>query len=479
MLRVRAQEHRATVKWEGTLKDTKGNEDSYYGVEWDDPSRGRHNGEYKGQKYFEVSQPNSGSFLRVSTVEKGMLISDFIPELIENFKFPKDYKFPTISFDNTEVYAVGNVGENLSETKTLNAANSLVGSFQVIWDILDVCPKLQTLILGHLHFIDFTDTEKKFNLKGIVLNYTNLNEKALAILLNALPMLETIDVSFCPSIPLKMLSGITALVDIHIDGMGISNFDDVSNTIGMLPNLKTLSINQNDITVIKYTPNTFMKLETLIIKSNKLASLMDLDGIMSFPCIQELQCQRNPFISTIGEIEARMLTIARFPSIKKLNGSEVASTELFESCISYLNYFAADVAKNGKGDHPRWDALCEKYGAPAMPTQKSEQKKRVKVSFIFGDQKIEKTVPLSVKIGTLSSQVAKLFKVVGTELEMAIETDTYKTRIPYTEQTLAEVGCSDGSIIHVGKVGDHLFDEVEIARLFKIRSISQQIESNE
>ncbi|KAF2264535.1 hypothetical protein CC78DRAFT_560295 [Lojkania enalia] len=52
-----------TVRFIGEVKGTKG---EWLGVEWDDPTRGKHSGEHGGVKYFECASkhPTAGSFVR-------------------------------------------------------------------------------------------------------------------------------------------------------------------------------------------------------------------------------------------------------------------------------------------------------------------------------------------------------------------------------------------------------------------------------
>jgi dynactin complex subunit len=48
-------DHRCTVRYEGSVEGTdKGK--VWLGVEWDDPKRGKHNGEYGGRRYFYCIQ---------------------------------------------------------------------------------------------------------------------------------------------------------------------------------------------------------------------------------------------------------------------------------------------------------------------------------------------------------------------------------------------------------------------------------------
>ena len=470
MERVKSNDgHLATVKWRGVLKDAKGNEDEWLGVEWDDPTRGRHNGEYQGKKLFDVSVPKSGSFLRASSVKYGKALS----EMIGDYPLTGGW----LSVDNTDLSCVGKFEQFPESVRTVNVAHTMVGSFKFIWDLLDVAPKVETLILGQLHFVEFTPATRKYDLQEIVVNGTNIGKEQLQILIDALPNLKRIDVSYCEPPPLEMLLQLKGLVSVHIDGLKIKDFEYVSRTVGTLPELEVLSVSNNEIERIVYVDGTFKKLKCLMMKTNKLADIYAVDGVSQFPALEDLQIQRNPLQDNVGEIEARMILVARHPNIKKLNGSPITPAELYQSEIGYLEHYAREVAAGGIAKHPRWEALVEKYGPPAMPVEKpaADAKKRVKVTFVFGEERVEKTIPLTMKIGSLATNVARLFKVKGTELELAIESGNYKTYLPYPEQSLAEVGCTDGATIYAGRVGDHLFDEVQQARTFRIRSISEQI----
>lgn len=486
MYRIRANDGNcATVRWEGLLSDSKGNESKYLGVEWDNPERGKHNGEYKGKQLFKVEKPNSGSFLRESTVKKGVALSEILSE------YPGANGF--LSLDNTNLETIGDVkfvSENFpSHARTVNVAHTLVGSFRFIWDLLDAAPFIETLILGQNHFISFDEPEnnKTYNLKEIVVNHTNLNDANIQTLFKALPHLEKIDISFISPPPSLSILSVQNLKEIRIDGLKITDFDAVSQTLGKLPNLELLSLSNNEISKIDpksiVKGESFCSLQTLLLKSNKIDDVFALDGLMNLPKLEDLSLQRNPFQEKIGEIEARMIIVVRFPSLKKLNGSNISPSELYQSEIQYLEYYAKDVAKNGPGHHQRWDELVKKFGAPSAPVEDkpapNTQKKKAAIKFVYGDKTIEKTIPLSMKIGLLSSRIPKLFKTTDTEIELAIETGNYKAYLPYPEQTLAEVGCTDGSIIYAGPKGEHLIDETEQAISFKIRSISEHIETNE
>nr|XP_027219838.1 tubulin-specific chaperone E-like [Penaeus vannamei] len=60
-----------TVKWIGEVPSTQG---VWYGVDWDDENRGKHDGTHNGIKYFETQYPKSGSFVRPTKVSCGMTL---------------------------------------------------------------------------------------------------------------------------------------------------------------------------------------------------------------------------------------------------------------------------------------------------------------------------------------------------------------------------------------------------------------------
>lgn len=47
----------------------------YYGIEWDDPTRGKHSGAHGGVQYFEARRPGSASFVRALPAARGRRVS--------------------------------------------------------------------------------------------------------------------------------------------------------------------------------------------------------------------------------------------------------------------------------------------------------------------------------------------------------------------------------------------------------------------
>lgn len=63
--------HKATVRFVGQLEDQ--GQELWAGLEWDDPSRGKHDGSHAGRRYFAcVHHPSAGSFVRLSKLVAAM-----------------------------------------------------------------------------------------------------------------------------------------------------------------------------------------------------------------------------------------------------------------------------------------------------------------------------------------------------------------------------------------------------------------------
>jgi dynactin complex subunit len=126
--------HRATVRYIGPVE---GQEGTWVGVEWDDPSRGKHDGTTGGKRYFICScdSPAAASFVRISKISRGSSLVDalvlrYTNQLAEGQAAADGQVFlHTSSHRKVWVELVGEqkVTERLSKTELLQAAR-LVGA---------------------------------------------------------------------------------------------------------------------------------------------------------------------------------------------------------------------------------------------------------------------------------------------------------------------------------------------------------------
>ena len=88
--RVKCDNNLGTIRYIGQVEPHPG---VWLGVEWDDPSRGKHDGTVNGVEYFKSSKPNAASFVRPTKVKKVQQIFEaiherygFDPDAINNLK---------------------------------------------------------------------------------------------------------------------------------------------------------------------------------------------------------------------------------------------------------------------------------------------------------------------------------------------------------------------------------------------------------
>ncbi|KAF2691095.1 tubulin-specific chaperone E [Lentithecium fluviatile CBS 122367] len=100
--------HLCTVRYYGEVKGTKG---EWLGVEWDDPSRGKHSGENGGIRYFEClsKQPTAASFIRPTRT----------PDPPRSFVEALKTKYASEDFEDPDVRIVFNSqpGDNAAKRK--------------------------------------------------------------------------------------------------------------------------------------------------------------------------------------------------------------------------------------------------------------------------------------------------------------------------------------------------------------------------
>lgn len=74
--RVQVLQDKGTVRYVGRVDGQNG---VWVGIEWDDPSRGKHNGSIGGKKYFEcLANAPGGSFVRFEKVNEGITVPEAI-----------------------------------------------------------------------------------------------------------------------------------------------------------------------------------------------------------------------------------------------------------------------------------------------------------------------------------------------------------------------------------------------------------------
>ena len=63
----------------------------WLGVEWDDPSRGKHSGEHNGVQYFTCNQPGSGVFIRPKKISLGYTFVEALQKVSTMILLPEAF----------------------------------------------------------------------------------------------------------------------------------------------------------------------------------------------------------------------------------------------------------------------------------------------------------------------------------------------------------------------------------------------------
>ncbi len=114
--RISLSTHRGTIRYVGPVPPSSG---TWLGVEWDDPSRGRHSGTSPdGMSYFTVRVPGSGSFIRptAKSISNGC---DFLTALRNKYT-PSAPTTQTDKPGKGESYSRKNIAEIEIETPNLD-----------------------------------------------------------------------------------------------------------------------------------------------------------------------------------------------------------------------------------------------------------------------------------------------------------------------------------------------------------------------
>jgi Leucine-rich repeat (LRR) protein len=110
-----------------------------------------------------------------------------------------------------------------------------------------VLPNIDYLVLGSVHLCEFPPPPSVYRLKAICLNQSGVTDETLPVLMRGLPHLVGLGISRCTFRDLRILSAYTNLESFTMDYASINDFALVTDALGALPRLKTLSLNGNQI----------------------------------------------------------------------------------------------------------------------------------------------------------------------------------------------------------------------------------------
>ncbi|KAK5781786.1 hypothetical protein RI543_000974 [Arxiozyma heterogenica] len=376
--RILLEKDLCTIRYIGSIDQWPGI--TTFGVEWDDSTRGKHSGIYKGTQLFHTSVDGAGSFMKESTlISKLVQNKNIWNALDEVYGTPNvsDSDIHDIAFNNKHVECVGfgnlnnknrdfaklevislnrraisrlGVNDSINTKKCLNVKsldlgyNCFTNLATELSTFLESCPNLQELNLSGNRFLleqEIPIIKPIKHVKRLYLTSCHVKKNLLSIIFKLFPNLEFLDLSLNGlnegdfsniTIPITLKSLILNKNDLQTIPLSIFN-----------SNIQDLDVSENMIEQdIPNNTGTLNKIQSLDITNNKLKAWSTLDKInVVFPFLKSIKLNNNPIVGVMEKVVSTQQDldpmfyqiIARLQRIQYIDGFFVSKTirELAES----------------------------------------------------------------------------------------------------------------------------------------------------
>ncbi|KAJ2943191.1 hypothetical protein O0L34_g18902 [Tuta absoluta] len=414
--RIKCGEDFATVKYIGEVQGYKG---IWYGVEWDDPARGKHDGSVDDVHYFKTSKPGAGSFIRPNKIapfktcaeairhyygdredetvaaHRRTIINEWKREMgapfIEMVGFEKIHqkqKFDRllcVCVHDQNVACAGDVAALCPNVRTLDVSRNLFSNWREVIHLSAQLPDLRELDVSKNRMaIDMSEetltqlSMNFINLEKLNISHCDYEWSDVLTLSHLWPKITEIIAAYNRirklSMPIKTLATLTVL---RLDGNPIDSWHEIMN-IGGLKNLKVLSLNDCQIEQIRFNDESdkvdlFENLEVLFLNRNKINDWRSISELDKLNCLKKLYFLKNPVQSTEDYDTASQLVIAKIATLQELNGSTITRELRRGAEYDYMKRYGAEwklaqtdpINKRAFDiEHCRFTKLIQKYGMP-------------------------------------------------------------------------------------------------------------------
>ncbi|KAM6433319.1 tubulin-specific chaperone E [Rhynochetos jubatus] len=475
----------ATVRYVGSVPPTAG---IWLGVEWDDPQRGKHDGTYEGTRYYKCRHPKGGSFIRPNKANFGV---DFLTAVKDRYGLNAEQNEAEniLIFGKKTVEFVGmdsiaeqqrqvqlnqlvdisvrecavsdagqkeEIGRTCTNIRHINLSKNLISSWETVTAIASQVQNLETLNVS-ANKMKFPSTSTSLssvlsNLRILALNQTDITWTEVLLCAPGWPALEelyltsnNISVLERPDNVLHTLKLLDLSDNQLLDGNQL-------HRIAHLPRLEQLILRNAGISSIHFPDagfgcktKMFPSLQRLAINDNQISQWSSINELDKLPSLRALQCHNNPLMDTEKNPETlRQLIIAKISQLEVLNKSEILPSERKGAELDYRKVFGNDwLAAGGNWNpdknkpseeflaaHPRYPALCLKYGAPEEGELKGRQPLTLKNQLLTltikcpekpEQQPVEKKLPESMTVQKVKGLLYRLLKIPGSELKLSYE----------------------------------------------------------
>ncbi|XP_055377115.1 tubulin-specific chaperone E [Condylostylus longicornis] len=476
--RIKVNDDFGTVKYVGNVQGYNG---IWLGIEWDNFSRGKHDGTINGIYYFSTKYPTSGSMIRIHKIEKFESLQEAVrKKYLCDEKNPLDKKLireaqkqlhanvfeivgmekiaqkqskveelNEISVSNSPINCAGDL-HNFKRLSGLNISSTLIWNWNIVSDIAKQVPSLEDINLSSNRFTlpkedEINRLEPSFrNIKQIVLGKFGIkNWDDLITIAHLWPNIESLG----------------------LQENYFSNISTIDNNV-IFRNLKKLDLNQTNLSdfneILKL--GNINSLEVLLLMENNIEfiKLPECDPekkINIFENLKEINLLHNPIkdeASTFNELDK----LKSLSSVCKTSDKKSGFDEMFSmavgliSNLQFLNRtFIERESRKGaeydiwkkygeewqqcEGDEKKkldftkkyrnYGNLLKKYGSPAefliKPQKKLSNLIKIKIQYKPSGELWEKKLLRKLSLNTLQGLIMKQFKLKSTPKMTYIDID--------------------------------------------------------
>ncbi|BEI81916.1 hypothetical protein CcaverHIS002_0210760 [Cutaneotrichosporon cavernicola] len=325
-----------TLRYVGPLPGLDG---MWLGVEYDDPTRGKHSGEYKGEQIFQAA-PNAGAFIKFASARPLVEGAELVAALQERYgllegedggregadavplgdsgivveapgmrdvarRIGRLERLREVGLESEWVTCLGGserehklLRDRLKGVRTIDLSTNLISSWRDVGEIVTHLTGLKVLILNHSRIRSVHDTFSCEELKTLRYAFASVSELHLGHC--GLKWAEAVDIaSLFPALETLFLNHNSGIVDfstrqdqdvrasmsslkvLSIDGCGVDSWSEVARGLSALPALSAVQLSELTITTIspRHSSLTFPHLTRITLGDTHISTWADIDRL--------------------------------------------------------------------------------------------------------------------------------------------------------------------------------------------------------
>jgi len=473
--RIESEGHYGTVRFVGNLQKpdtTKLYQDvTWVGIEWDKPSRGKHDGSYGGIRYFTTHHPSGGSFMRPQKCNLGVNfmtalanrycgpsvatklseipvfrqnhvseVDSFSTDGIEQQKSSIS-KLSTASLHGMFVRDGGSDGDiapYVASVTDLDLSMNLLTDWSQIALIINQMPQLKVLNVSdnRLH-VPHEGVSVSCDIQVLYLNRMHYDWPNVSCCAQLFAHLQELHACYnqIENIENVLFSPFTEILLVNVEGNPLASWNALLS-LGDLPQLQTLIANECGLTSIRFPgsgtlSNFFSALESLSISRNKIADWSSVSELNRLRSLSSLRFASNPLSEGDKASDARHIAVAKIAHLQWCNGAAVSSIERRDAELDYIRVYSSEwkcaggnVNLDGPLDeafvteHSRYVELARKYGPPEECEMQQKRSSALKNNLVTvwlrsksSSQLLTKQLPVKMTVLKLKILVQRAFKI--------------------------------------------------------------------